>query len=139
MRHLCLSPLVKYHTSKVTEQGPFSKAPLNTGPDNLPGRLMGNFSGPTRNRVSRSTSKLFPYLSGPIKIAVCYQSLTRASRSSAREGERLWTTPEASQPYLFDTFDFSESRVIVAPLRLSLCQRWKGTERDRRLGHTICK
>jgi len=24
----------------------FSKAPINTGPDNLPGRLTGNFTGP---------------------------------------------------------------------------------------------
>ena len=55
---------------KNPARGPYrkklvSKDPVTTGPDNLPGRLTGNFTGP--GIVSRSTRKLSRYLPGPIK------------------------------------------------------------------------
>ena len=67
----------------------FSKDTVTTGPDNLPRRLTGNFTGTGIAFLEAPVT--FPILTGSEKLAGCYQSLTRASRSSAREGERLGT------------------------------------------------
>ena len=67
--------------------GRFSKDPVTTGPDNLQGRLTGNF---TRTGIAFLEAPV--NFTGSDKIAACYQSLTHASRWSAREGERLGTT-----------------------------------------------
>ena len=62
----------------------FSKDPVTTGP--VTERLTGNFTGPGIAFLEAPVN--FPD-TGPDKIAGCYQSLTRAARSSAIEEEAL--------------------------------------------------
>ena len=68
----------------------FSKVPVTSGPDNLSGPLSGNFIGPDVPFLEAPVN--FPGNFRPGKIGGRYQALTRASRSFAREGDRLRTT-----------------------------------------------
>ena len=66
----------------------FSKASVNTEPNNLPGRLTGNFTVPGKAFSEAPVDFLDTFR--PHKIAGCYHSLTRASRSTARGEKKTW-------------------------------------------------
>ena len=88
MFHRLFSNSLIIHAALTQPGACFSKDTVITGPDNLPGRLTGNFTGPGIAFLEAPVN--FPD-TGPAKIVGRYQSLTRALRSSAREGERFGT------------------------------------------------
>jgi len=109
----------------------FSKAPVNTGPDNLPGRLTGNFTGPE-----------IAFLEAPVNFPGTYRArqnsgllpISSTCFTLVRERRRnTW-----NYTYRFDSDRFCcrcDRDAFWRTLRsltskLSLCQR-RATERDR--------